>query len=186
MLGSRPLTEKELQKIDGCFSTERDRIFFQLCTVTGLRPKEALSLKVADVLEQDRVLLHKRYSKAKVGSRSLFVPAPLKARIAQYVLECGLLAADPLFKSREGGPVSRVQVWRGVKEAAFRAGLLGKVALHSGRKTFASHIYNALGKDIVKTAKALGHRNINSTVSYLSFDTRELDAVIVNGPWMSL
>lgn len=186
MIGCRPLNQKELAKIDQYFDNERDRLFFQLCASTGLRPAEALSLLVADVRGQQRVLLSRRFSKGKVGSRSLFIHPALGARLQAYILEQGLLETDPLFKSRNGGPVSRSQMWRGIKRAALQAGLTGKVALHSGRKTFASHIYESTKKDIVRTAKALGHRNINSTVSYLSFDTAEIDTMVMRGPWSSL
>ena len=38
------------------------------------------------------------------------------------------------------------------------------------RKTFANRIYDKLEGDLPKTQRALGHKNINSTVSYLSFE----------------
>jgi hypothetical protein len=38
------------------------------------------------------------------------------------------------------------------------------------RKTFAHGVYERLGHDLVKTQRALGHRNVNSTVSYLGFE----------------
>jgi integrase len=47
--------------------------------------------------------------------------------------------------------------------------LTGKLGTHAMRKTFANRMYDKLGKDLVKCQRALGHRNINSTVSYLSF-----------------
>jgi integrase len=45
----------------------------------------------------------------------------------------------------------------------------GKLGTHAMRKTFATKVYTRLQHDLVKTQRALGHRNINSTVSYLSF-----------------
>ena len=47
------------------------------------------------------------------------------------------------------------------------------------RKTFADRVYEKLNHDLVKTQRALGHRNINSTVSYLSFREEEIDAAIL-------
>jgi hypothetical protein len=47
------------------------------------------------------------------------------------------------------------------------------------RKTFAGKAYELLERDLVNTQRALGHKNINSTVSYLSFnDTAINDAVM--------
>ena len=47
------------------------------------------------------------------------------------------------------------------------------------RKSFANRIYEKLNHDLVKTKKALGHKNINSTVSYLSFREEEIDEAIL-------
>ncbi len=47
------------------------------------------------------------------------------------------------------------------------------------RKTFARRVHEKLGKDLVKTQKAMGHRSINSTVSYLSFNEEEIDDAIL-------
>jgi len=48
------------------------------------------------------------------------------------------------------------------------------------RKTFANRVYDALDHDLIKTARALGHKNINSTVQYLSFRQEEIDEAILN------
>jgi len=49
------------------------------------------------------------------------------------------------------------------------------------RKSFAARVYEALDHDLVRTQKALGHRNVNSTVSYISFLDSEVDAAIMAG-----
>jgi site-specific recombinase XerD len=47
------------------------------------------------------------------------------------------------------------------------------------RKTFANKVYDALGHDLIKTQRALGHKNINSTACYLSFREEDIDAAIL-------
>jgi integrase len=47
------------------------------------------------------------------------------------------------------------------------------------RKTFANRMYDKLNHDLVRTQRALGHTNINSTVQYLSFREEEIDAAIL-------
>jgi site-specific recombinase XerD len=54
--------------------------------------------------------------------------------------------------------------------------LTGKLGTHCMRKTFANRVYQRLNHDLVKAQRALGYRNINSTVSYLSFAEEEIDA----------
>jgi integrase len=75
--------------------------------------------------------------------------------------------------------ISREQAWRILKEAFGPNELTGKLGTHAMRKTFASRMYNKFGKDLVKVQRAMGHRNINSTVSYLSFREEEIDAAIL-------
>jgi hypothetical protein len=40
-------------------------------------------------------------------------------------------------------------------------------------------MYDNLGQDIFRTQRALGHRNINSTVQYLSFREADIDRAIL-------
>jgi len=47
------------------------------------------------------------------------------------------------------------------------------------RKTFANRVYHQLNQDLVKTQRAMGHKNINSTVASLSFVEAEIDAAIL-------
>jgi hypothetical protein len=47
------------------------------------------------------------------------------------------------------------------------------------RKTFCNRVYEALKHDLPRTQKAMGHSNINSTVSYLSFREEDIEAAIL-------
>lgn len=80
-----------------------------------------------------------------------------------------------LSQKGENRAISSVQAWRVLKAAFQRMGLKGRVATHSMRKYYAAGMYEALGRDLLKTSKALGHRYVNTTADYLSFDTSELD-----------
>jgi hypothetical protein len=46
-------------------------------------------------------------------------------------------------------------------------------------KPFAHRVYQRLNHDLVKTQRALSHRNINCTVSYLAFAEAEMDAALL-------
>ena len=69
---------------------------------------------------------------------------------------------------------SRETLWRKVKAIANRANVLGAIGCHSFRKLFCVRIYDASGRDIMKTTSAMGHRQISSTQQYL--DSIVLDA----------
>ena len=75
-------------------------------------------------------------------------------------------------------PITRIHAYRLFKDACAANGLQGVLATHSLRKTFAHRIYERLGKDLIKTQRALGHRSITSTVQYLSFREEEIDRAI--------
>jgi site-specific recombinase XerC len=88
----------------------------------------------------------------------------------------------PLFESqRKGKAIDRTQAYRILEGAYESAGLTGKLGTHAMRKTFAHGVYEALSHDLVKTQRALGHKNINSTVSYLGFGMdAEVNAAILS------
>lgn len=182
MIGCRPLTDTEINIIAKSLST-RDKTLFLLNLYTGFRIQESLSLIVSDVYSEghvlDRVTVHRKNVKGKTAGRTLLIHPRAKKAIETLIKEEKLTPTDPLFKSKKGGPLGRVQAWRTLKAVVRFHKLEGKVALHSTRKVFAERMYSSFDKDIIKTSKALGHKNIMSTVSYLSFKTEELDEAIL-------
>ena len=93
----------------------------------------------------------------------------------------GCTSQTYVFRSRKGQnrPISAVQAWRLLHEAVVTNELTGKVGTHAMRKTFANRVYHQLNHAVVKTQRAMGHKNINSTVAYLSFVEAEIDAAIL-------
>lgn len=106
---------------------------------------------------------------------------PEAARAIQDLLDVlGTHRPDtPLFESqRKGKAIDRTQAYRILEVAYDAAGLTGKLDTHAMGldthamgKTFAHGVYEALSHDLVKTQRALGHKNVNSKMSYLGFGT---------------
>jgi hypothetical protein len=48
------------------------------------------------------------------------------------------------------------------------------------RKTCADRIYERFGRYLIKVQRALGHKGITSTVSYLSFREEEITEAILS------
>jgi integrase len=194
MAGCRALTDNEVKAVRRSFSgvyAKRNEALFVLGIKAGFRISELLSLQVKQVWQYgtivDRVEVPRRHMKGKASSRS--VPLHPEARAALSVwLErlrrqlAGALSPETyIFKSRTGEnrPISRIQAWR-ILHAAYKAHQLpGKVACHSLRKTFAMRVHAYYHGDLLKTQKALGHVNINSTIKYLALDEAEVDAGIL-------
>ena len=192
MRGCRPFTAKEVQRIvdhfDGPFA-KRDKAVFLLGIKSGFRISELLSLRIGEVLQHgrivDRITIQRRSMKGRIEGRTILLHPSAKAALAEWIDE--LKAAGPLaeqghvFQSRKGanGPISRTHYYRILAEVCVRCGLTGRLGTHSMRKTFAGRIYEKLNHDLVKTQRALGHRNINSTAAYLSFKEEEIDEAIL-------
>lgn len=188
MAGCRPLTGREIERVLAAFSGKyalRDRAMFLLGVLSGFRIHEILSLKVADVVDADGkvvnyITVERRHMKGARSSRT----CPLHPRagkvIVQWIQAAGLQRDDALFASRQGGPITVCRAW-GILKAAFRrAGLTGRLGTHTMRKTFAQRIHQALGGDLHKTSKALGHRNVATTIRYLECPEVEIRKAVLS------
>ena len=193
MRGCRPLTDEEVYDVARSFWGEharRDTALFLLGVKSGFRISELLSLRVRDVRQAgrlvDRVTIERRHMKKKLEGRTVLLHPEAKAALAAWLDELGrddALSDDAyVFRSRKGGnrPITRVQAYRILREACVACEMNGKLGTHSMRKTFANKVYDRLERDLVKTQRALGHRNINSTVQYLSFREEEIDEAILS------
>jgi site-specific recombinase XerD len=191
MKGCRSFTDQEADQIMKSFKgtfAARDRAIFAVGRYTGERISAILNLKVGDAVQAGRIadaVTYRRASrKGKTEGRTVKLHAEAKTALAAWIntlsKDTVLTAEDFVFPSRKGrGPLSRVQYHRILKEVVAANELTGKIATHSMRKTFADRVYEKLGRDIFRTQKALGHRNINSTVQYLSFKEADIDAAIL-------
>lgn len=184
MKGCRSFTDEETVAISGSLCA-RDKALFILGIKTGLRISEMLSLRIEDVYCHGTIVsffsVKKRHTKGKMESRTMPLHPLAKQAIEQYLTERGAWEpSEALFLSERGShAISRVQAWRVLHGTARRLDLQGTIGTHSLRKTFAQKIYNALDKDIVKTSKALGHKSLNNTVSYLSFLEEDIHKAIL-------
>jgi site-specific recombinase XerD len=115
--------------------------------------------------------------KGKNAGRTLVLHPLAKEYIESYVKEVGRIEGT-LFLSRKG-KLSRIQAWRLLTCAFDSVGLTGKLGTHCMRKSFANKVYEALDKDILKTQRAMGHKSITSTVSYLSFREEDVEEAIL-------
>ncbi len=193
MQGCRPLTEDEvdlvMQSFGGKFAT-RDTALFTLGVLSGFRITELLSVRIKDVQQHgqivERVTVERRHMKRKLQSRTVILHP--KAKLAVQVwLDSMTKSIDVspehyLFKSRKGQnrPISRIQALRILKEAFDSCEMTGKLGTHSMRKTFANNVHEKLDRDLVKTQRALGQKNITTTIRYLSFRDAEIDEAILS------
>ncbi len=187
MTGRKPLNSLEIKAtlaaFDGPFKL-RDIALFTLLLKSGFRISEVLSLRIKDVFQFGKVIdivsVQRRDMKKKLAGRSVPLHRDARTALGAYLFTIDTSDGEAfVFQSQRGGPLGRIGAWRRLKLAFKKAKVTGLTGCHSGRKTFAQVMHQRLGRDIVKTAKALGHRSINSTVSYLTFDDNEITKAIL-------
>jgi integrase len=192
MKGCRSLSDEEIQRVVVSFwgkNALRNRCLVVLGIKSGFRISELLSLKVGSVWQfgqvVERVSVARCSMKKRQEGRTVLLHPEAKAAIEALLAVLHRKATfgphTYLFQSQKGPnkPLSRVGAWLVLKKAFAKTQVIGKTGTHCLRKTFADRIYGRLGNDLVKTQRAMGHRNIQSTISYLGFKESEIDQAIL-------
>lgn len=198
MKGTRPLTNAEIRKVrdafDGKFA-QRDRGLFMLGVSIGGRISELLSLTVGDVWQNGNAVTDFQFDKSivKGGETSRTIPVNSDGRqairdiIAWHTEHFGVLGIVdltlpliPSQKKHRGTHVYAVkrQAYHKILQKAFeKAGLNGKLATHTLRKTFAQRLYNT-SKDIYMVKELLGHKDVKTTQAYIGVDYQDAKAAV--------
>ena len=192
MKGTRPLDNDEIRRVSGAFTGTyevRNRGLFMLGVSTGGRISELLSLRIGDVFQNQKPVGDLLYGKSivKGGDVSRSVPVNADGRRAIDALVNwhrahyrSIASKRPLFPSRHNaGTVAlhRQTAHDILKNAFFAAGLNGKLATHSLRKSFAQRLYDKTG-DIYMVQELLGHRNLSTTQHYLGVNYADARAAV--------
>lgn len=165
----RELGREEYRRL---LKTARDRknerlaLLMETVCGTGIRVSEAEYITV-EVLKRGRAEVR---LKGKV--RVIFLPEKLCRRLLNYAGKQGIISGE-IFLTRNGGRLSRKQVWREMKELCRYAGVEeARVFPHNLRHLFAEAYYR-VSRDIVKLADMLGHSSVETTRIYLRTSGKE-------------
>ena len=102
-----------------------------------------------------------------------------KKIITDYIKKQNL-TTGALFPSRKGGtPISRIQAYRIINEAARIAKIKDQIGTHTMRKTFGYWAYKQ-GADISVIQKLLNHSSPGITLRYIGITQEQLDEVVLN------
>jgi integrase/recombinase XerD len=153
----------------------RDRAALELLYATGMRVSELVELPLTAVDLEDGICLV--FGK---GSKERLVPVgrPALQALSRYLgdvrprLDRGR-GEGRVFLNARGRPLTRMSVWRLVKESARRAGIRKRVSPHTLRHTFATHLLEG-GADLAAVQELLGHADISTTQIYTHLDREYL------------
>lgn len=177
MKGCRPLTDEEYKLVLSHLYSTRDKCLFVVGCRTGLRISELLSVKLSS-LTSTTLSVERCSTKGKIeGATIVLHPEAIEA--LQLWLASRKDDSPYLFPSSAGGNLKRLRGYRILQRAYSEAGLEGPLATHTMRKTFAARIYKHVDKDIMITAKALRHKSVASTMSYIGVNQAIVDNAIL-------
>ncbi len=172
------LSSDDVEQLLNSIDTEtgigiRDRALFGLIYACGLRVSEAISLKIFDIHQKERIV-------HVVGKKSKerFVPVVPDAMhwLQRYIHEVRSahvrsVQSANVFLNRRGMPISRKAVWKRFHELTLRAGLDAHV--HTLRHSFATHLLRG-GADLRVVQELLGHATISTTQIYTHINRDDL------------
>ena len=175
------LSEEEVERLlsapdTGTLKGIRDRAILEMLYATGMRVSELSGLKLGNLD------LDERFVKVRgKGSKERFVPFGEIARnwLLKYLMDVRPLLdkkkTDFVFLNlRDGGPISRVSLWRLIKYYGLKAGIPGeKLYPHILRHSFATHLLRN-GCDLRTLQLMLGHASIATTQVYTHLDIKYL------------
>ncbi len=164
------LSIKEVGELIDSAQSLRDRLLLELFYATGMRVSEMVNLKVEDVDFDDgwiRIL--------GKGMKERFVPVGknILKLLRKYIEEKRILPSGFLFSKSNGKFITRESIWKIVKKYSLKAGIPRKVAPHTLRHTFATHLLEN-GADLRTIQELLGHSNIDTTQIYTHINRRNI------------
>jgi integrase len=150
--------------------TEQDKLIFRVCVESGLRISDVLELR-AWYLDKIIYVREKKTGKRRIITISDSLLSDLRA-IKQFAVQMndkGLYAFASARNAQKH--IHRSTYHRHLKKACEALGM--NFSAHSTRKLFAQELMKSSG-DIFQVQKALNHKFITDTCTYLDIDFRDL------------
>ena len=183
-----------MDNLDGAY-VSRNKALVVAGLKTALRVSELLAWKEGDVLDlstgrfKPRIYLARKNLKGRKSGRSIPFNRAAAFCIGRWLVELRRRGVPlhhdlPLFLSRQGTDfraIDRSTAFRIMQTAARKAGLPDGVGTHTLRKTAAKRAYAASGHDLLAVMKFLAHRQITTTVTYLSWELEEKSDRLIMG-----
>ncbi len=177
MATAKSLTAAELDKVLAYTATQpyaqRNRAMLMMTVAAGLRVSEVAGLTLGDVLDSTGAVRGEVYLAAHrvkhQHARTIYINSRLQQELADYIATRTNKSPDlPLFPTHRGprcsfSPNTLAQHFYWLYR---KAGVSG-ASSHSGRKTFLSSLA-AQGINVFVLAKLAGHRDIKTTMRYVT------------------
>lgn len=161
-------------------TAERDKTIIMVMYSCGLRVSELINQKINNIYFEEGFI--KVLGK---GNKERLVPIGKKTleQISFYLedlrshQDVKKEAEGLLILNLRGGGLSRISVFKLVKELAAKAGIQKKISPHTLRHSFATVLVEA-GADLRAVQQMLGHESITTTEIYTHLDKSYLKSIV--------
>ena len=156
----------------------RDRAMLEVLYGCGLRVSECCALRFSSIYFEDGFL-------RIVGKGDKERLVPMGESAAEALQEYFAVRPEPeggfedfVFLNRFGKPISRVSVFKMIKDCALKAGIRKEISPHTLRHSFATHLLEG-GADLRAVQEMLGHESILTTEIYTHIDSSTWQSAIL-------
>jgi site-specific recombinase XerD len=155
------LTVEEMRKIINSITNLKHRAIISTIYSCGLRISEAVNLKINDI-DSSAMTVKIVNAKGK-NDRIVMLSEKLLSLLREYFKEYKTKVY--LFEGQTGEKYSSRSIQQIFNNAVKKVGIKKKVAVHSLRHSFASHLLDN-GTDIRFIQELLGHKHLSTTQIY--------------------
>lgn len=158
----------------------RNRAIIETLYGSGLRVSELISLKLSNLFFKENLIkVLGKGNKQRLVPMGKFSKKYLKIYINDQRLKTKInkIDSDTIFLNRNGRQISRVMIFKIIKELAINSNIKKNISPHTLRHSFATHLIEN-GADLRTIQKLLGHENIITTEIYTHLDTKHLKNIM--------
>ncbi|MCQ2278094.1 MAG: tyrosine recombinase [Bacteroidales bacterium] len=180
------LSDEEITAIQSTFDLSlpdqaRNSVIIEVLYGCGLRVSELVNLKLSNIYDEEEALLI-----TGKGDKQRWVPINQQAlrQLKQYILTVRSQVQPQsgeekfVFLSRRGHHLTRMFIFKFLKEAVEKAGIQKEVSPHSLRHSFATELVQN-GADLRAVQQMLGHSSIKTTEIYTHISPKILRDTIL-------
>lgn len=154
----------------GSWTGLRDRAILEVLYGCGLRVSEAVNLRLSNIFRAERFIrIVGKGNKERLVPLGEWAMHALDSYLSERI-EAEHGYDDVVFLNKFGKPLSRVSVFKMVKEYAMLAGIRKEISPHTFRHSFATHLIEN-GADLRVVQEMLGHESILTTEIYTHIDS---------------
>ena len=159
------ITNKQAEKVRKYLSY-KDRLIFDFSIETGLRISDVLNIKAYQLRKKMKI----RESKTK-KIKAVEISDGLFLRLKDFISRDKNVYAFSSPRTRYKH-LHRSTYHLHLKKAYKLSGV--NLSAHSARKLYAMNIFRESGRDIFKVQRALNHKYVSTTCTYLDIDYKKL------------